>query len=65
VAVPLGTGIVLEREPTPLRFLETFVVVIAVGQAEKTQVFETPHCKLTLDCLLVDMLVLDDIAGGY
>jgi hypothetical protein len=30
VAVPLGTGIVLEREPTQLSLVSAFVFVIAV-----------------------------------
>ena len=30
VAMPLGTGIVLEREPTELSLVETLVFVIAV-----------------------------------
>ena len=33
VAVPLGTGIVLEREPTELSLVSTLMFVIAVRQA--------------------------------
>lgn len=33
VAVPLGTGIVLEREPTELSLVSTLVFVIAVREA--------------------------------
>ena len=33
VAVPLGTGIVLEREPTELSLLSSLVFVVAVREA--------------------------------
>ena len=63
MAVPLGTGIVLEREPTELSLVSTLVFVIALREAGKTQVSETKRCEFALNCLLIDMLILDDVTG--
>lgn len=64
MAVPLGTGIVLEREPTELSLVSTLVLVIALREAGKAQVSETKRCEFALNCLHVDMLILDNVAGG-
>lgn len=64
VAVPLGTGVVLEREPTELNLVPTLVLVITIREAEKTEVSETKYRKFALNCLLIDMLIFDNVAGG-
>jgi hypothetical protein len=62
--MPLGAGIVLEREPASLGFFFAFVFVIAIRQAEKTEVSEAKYCEFALNCLLIDMLILDDVSSS-